>query len=85
MSAEPVRCVVYRSRKKDGLYLFVREMDDISVLPDALMRTFGAAESVMTLELVPGLRLARSSADEIISNLEMQGYHLQLPPATSYP
>lgn len=80
-----MRCSVYKSRKKDGLYLFLRETDDFSVLPDPLKHSFGTAETVMTLELVPGLRLARATAEEVIANLQLQGYHLQLPPASPYP
>lgn len=54
------------------------EFDD---LPESLVSLFGQPEHVMDLELTPERPLAREDVTQVISNLEEQGFFLQLPPS----
>ena len=63
------------------MYLFLKEEDDFSDVPEVLMKGFGTPEFVMELDIHPGRRLARSDASEVLKNLEQQGFHLQMPPS----
>lgn len=72
-------CVVYRGRRRDDSYLFVERRDDFSRVPDALLAMLGGVEFVMDLNLWPARRLAQSSSVEVIRQLRMQGYYLQMP------
>ena len=62
------------------MYLYLPEKDYFSDLPAALMARFGAPLFVMELELEPGRKLARTDVLKVISDLDDQGYHLQMPP-----
>ncbi len=73
-------CAVYRSKKKDEHYLFVKNKDDFSEVPEAVLKVLGGLEFAMELELVPGKQLARVNSDDVIANLAKQGFHLQTPP-----
>jgi len=84
-NTQPTRCFVYRSRKKDGLYLFLKAEDDFTRVPDAVMSYFGTPERSMELELTPERPLARCSAAEVIAKLEENGFYIQLPPPDPLP
>ena len=84
MNAKIMNCNVYKSLKKDGMYLFVAEQQALEDLPEALMTQFGKAELVMNLELTPDRQLAQADSKRVIQCLEDQGYYLQLPPSESH-
>ena len=73
---------IYKSRKKDELYLYITKKDDFSQVPQALYDSMGSEpEFVMELELTPDKKLAREDVITVIKNLESQGFHVQIPPA----
>ncbi len=76
-----IQSYIYKSPKKDELYLFLCKKDDFESLPEGLMKSFGQPQYVMELELNPERPLARSDVNEVIANLDSQGFHLQMPPA----
>jgi uncharacterized protein len=78
--SETIHCHIYRSLRKDGLYLFLLEEADIERLPDAVKKGVGKLEKAMELDISPDRKLARSDPAEVIANLKAQGFHLQLPP-----
>jgi uncharacterized protein YcgL (UPF0745 family) len=75
-----MQCFIYKSLKKDYLYLYIDKKDDFSKVPDALINHFGKMEFVMDLELSPERKLAREDAGKIIQNIMEQGFFVQLPP-----
>ena len=79
-SAEPLTCTVYKSPKKDLLYLYVLKEDDFEAVPEALLASFGHPHKVIGLELSPERKLAQCDVQEVISALREQGYFLQIPP-----
>jgi len=76
-----VHVFVCKSTRRGGTYVFLRERTGLDRLPDALRDTLAPFEPVMDFDLVPGKRLARVQAHEVIAALERQGYYLQWPPA----
>ncbi len=76
-----MECDVYKSVKKENYYLYVESGEGLDRVPEALLKQFGEVEKALTFELTPDRRLAREDAEQVISNLQSQGYHLQLPPA----
>ena len=80
--SDPVTCYIYRSSKKDELYLFVAKEDDFECVPEEVMKGFGAPRKAMELELTPETKMARSNAAEVLANIEERGFHLQMPPPT---
>ena len=72
-----MQCFIYKSLKKDYLYLYIDKKDDFSKVPDALINHFGKMEFVMDLELSPERKLAMEDAGKIIQNIMEQGFFVQ--------
>ncbi len=73
-------CWVYRSSKKDEMYLYLAEEGNFDDIPAALLALFGTPFFVMELELSPQRPLAREPVERVIENLKVQKFHLQMPP-----
>ncbi|AFJ01398.1 hypothetical protein Q7C_217 [Methylophaga frappieri] len=62
------------------MYLLVE--DDFSVVPETLLNAFEPApEKVMTLRLSSDRPLAREDVDQVMQQLQEQGFYLQMPPS----
>lgn len=75
-----MKCSVVRSGLKDFTYLYLLEGFDFDDLPVALKSVFGEPEFVMDLELTAERKLAYEDVNQVMQNLDEQGYHLQMPP-----
>lgn len=75
-----ILCSVYRSPKKEGMYLYVDKTDDLKPVPESLLKKFGKPELAMTLLLQPEKKLARVDIIKVLEALKQQGYFLQMPP-----
>ena len=80
LGGQPFHCWVYRSSRKDEMYLYLAVENDFDCLPVQLQKNFGAPRLVMELDLQPHRPLAREDINRVIGNLQQQGFHLQLPP-----
>ncbi len=76
-------CTIYRSSKKEGMYLYVDKAEDLSKVPEALLQKFGKPEQAMTLVLHPERKLARVDVEKVLEELEENGFFLQMPPQIS--
>ena len=76
----PIRCWIYRSGKKNEMYLYLDEEGGFERVPETLMNMFGAPALVMELELHPQRPLARENVLQVMDNLRSTGFHLQMPP-----
>ena len=73
-------CYIYKSLKKELLYLYIENKDDFSKVPEALFNSLGRLEFVMELELSPERKLAKEDIVKVISSLNDKGFFVQLPP-----
>ena len=73
-------CFIYKSQKKDELYLYLDKKDDFSSIPEELFKSFGRLEFVMELKLTPERKLAREDVVKVIASLERKGFYVQMPP-----
>ena len=80
MSDTKLPCWVYRSTRKQEMYLYLAEEDAFDKVPDALLERFGEPILVIELELSPKRKLAREDVNTVMTNLREQGFHLQMPP-----
>lgn len=74
-------CQVFKSPRKEQMYLFVDQQKGLEDVPESLLGTFGEPESVMVLDLTPERKLARASAPEVLDAIASQGFYLQMPPS----
>lgn len=75
-----MQCYIYKSLKKDQLYLYVNKKDDFSNLPEGCLEVFGHLQFVMELNLTPERTLAREDAEKVLAQLQTKGFFIQLPP-----
>ena len=87
-----MKCHVYRSSVKEGLYVYVAAPEDdagtgeggaeapaLAALPAPVRRQLGRAELAMTLELTPERTLGQEDVAEVLANLAEHGFHVQMP------
>ena len=74
-----MRVYIYRSSKKEGLYVYLREHQHLADLPEPVSRQLGTAEFAMEMELTADRKLGQEDASLVIANLESAGFHLQMP------
>ena len=72
---------VYRSARRQEMYLYVDIGEDLGRVPDALMKQFGRPVEVMELELHAGKKLARAEAAVVLERIASDGFFLQMPPS----
>jgi uncharacterized protein YcgL (UPF0745 family) len=75
-----MRCFIYKSSKKDELYLYLLEKDNFSNLPPVLLDSIGAPLFVMEIELTPKRKLARADSGLVMRQLQERGFFVQMPP-----
>lgn len=73
-------CAIYKSIKKEEMYLYVAKRDDFSRVPNELLSVFGKPQFVMLFNLNGEKRLARAENQDVLQKIEQDGYYLQLPP-----
>ncbi|MEB0043058.1 MULTISPECIES: YcgL domain-containing protein [unclassified Pseudomonas] len=74
-------CSIYKSPRKNEMYLYVLKSDALKKVPADLLIAFGPPKHTFDLVLSPERKLSREDIDQVLKNLDTQGYHLQMPPA----
>jgi hypothetical protein len=73
-------CNIYKSRRKEGTYLYVSLQDDLKRVPELLLETFGRPELVTKLIISEDRKLAQAEAPKVLDAIATKGFYLQLPP-----
>ena len=74
-----MQAFVYRSGRKPDTYLYLREKDAFTIVPESVRVPLGSLDLVLEFALSPDRRLARADAAIVMKNLERLGYYLQGP------
>lgn len=77
-------CFVYRSTRKQGLYVYLSEKDNFDIIPQALSKRIGSMVFSFEFNLTESRKLTRSNTQEVMKSLAEKGYYLQMPPAGSH-
>lgn len=75
-----MKCYIYKSLKKDQLYLYLQKKDGFTVIPESLLNNIGKLEFVMELDITPERKLARVGAVDVMASLQEKGFFVQMPP-----
>lgn len=78
-----MNCFVYRSDKKQGLYIYLKEKDNFEEVPEALMKMLGDIHFSFEFDLAKDRKLVRAEATEVLRLMTENGYFLQMPPPKS--
>lgn len=73
-------CAVYKSSKRDGMYLYVDKVDGLKKVPAALLEIFGRPVHAMDMPLRAGRDLAQLTGEKLREELSTKGFYLQMPP-----
>lgn len=76
-------CQVYRSSRKQEMYLYVEKARGLVDVPEVLMAQFGEPEPVMVIVLDDKRKLARADVTEVVAKIAEQGFYLQMPPTAA--
>ena len=76
----PLICQIYKSAKKDEMYLYVEKKDGLKRVPEALLQQFGKPIEAMVLLLKPERELAQADISKVMDGIKMKGFYLQMPP-----
>ena len=80
MTQKRIICSIYRSKKKDEMYLYVDKTKALSLVPEELLSMFGKPEHRMDMLLSEDKKLAKAQASDILADIKDKGYYLQMPP-----
>ncbi len=80
MPDDNTNCWIYKSIRKEEMYLYLSAEDAFDVLSDELLSGFGTPVFVLSMELTANRKLARVETGKVITALKKDGYFLQLPP-----
>lgn len=73
-------CSIFKSLRKDGMYLYVDRSEALARVPESLLAAFGPPQLAFDLVLTPERKLVREDITTVLENIEKQGFHLQMPP-----
>lgn len=73
-------CTIYRSPKKEEMYLYVDRQEDLKRVPAALLEMFGTPRLVMAMLIKEDKELARVDVKKVLDEIRTTGFYLQLPP-----
>ncbi|WP_261844220.1 YcgL domain-containing protein [Aliamphritea ceti] len=73
-------CSVFKSSKKDEMYLYVDKQEQLKRVPDALKSMFGTPLHVFDMLITPEKKMARAEAAKVLSDIQEKGFFLQMPP-----
>ena len=76
-------CQVFRSPRKEEMYLYVDKAHGLVDVPEVLMTQFGEPQAVMTLILDSQRKLARADTAEVLADIAEKGFYLQMPPTAA--
>lgn len=71
---------VFRSTRREGMYLYVDRGEGLARVPEPLRALFGTPQHAMDLLLTPARTLARVAATDVLAAIRDQGFYLQMPP-----
>lgn len=70
---------IFRSERKEGLYVYLKEKENLQSLPAPVLKQLGNATFTMEIELTADSKLGQEDAATVLGSLESQGFHLQMP------
>jgi len=78
-----MQCYVYKGDRKPDYFVYLGQELDLhesqKVLPSSVITLLGDLEFVLEFELTADRHLAQADASMVLSDIEEQGFYLQMP------
>ncbi len=71
---------IYKSPRKEEMYLYVDKRVGLKQVPEPLLERFGKPVHLMDMPLKADRPLARTTPEEILAGIDSKGFFLQMPP-----
>ena len=71
---------VFRSARREGMYLIVDRAEGTARVPESLLAGFGAPQPSLVFMLTATRSMAQAQAPVVLVAIAEQGYYLQMPP-----
>lgn len=71
-------CYVYKSFKKEGVYLYVETKNTIDELPEELKNLTGKLELALTFKLTEDRKIQKVQAIDVMTAIKEKGYFLRI-------
>lgn len=71
-------CYVYKSSKKEGVYLYVETKNMIDELPEELKNLTGKLELALTFKLTEDRKIQKVQAIDVMTAIKEKGYFLRI-------
>lgn len=72
-------CAIFKSPRREGMYLYVDKAEGLARVPQPLLERFGKPAAAMTLLLESSRKLARVDVAKVLQAIAEQGFYLQMP------
>ncbi len=78
-----MQCYVYKGDRKEDYYLYLgQQLDQDSPpekVPQAILGLMGELSFVLEFELSDQKKLAQADAEQVLSDIQSNGFYLQMP------
>ncbi len=71
---------IYKGVRKQNTYLYLTAKDNFERVPQALLQLLGELVFVLDITLTKERHLHHAEVEEVMRQLDIAGYYLQLPP-----
>ena len=71
---------IYKSPRKEEMYLYVEKKKGLTDIPAPLLERFGKPVHLMDMPLVGSRKLARANVEDVVAAIDSKGFYLQMPP-----
>lgn len=70
---------IYKSPKKEGMYIYLNKASSIDEIPKALLELFGAPVLVTHMIVEEDKKFSKFEAKELLASVKEKGFYLQMP------
>lgn len=78
-----MQCYVYKGKNKEDYFVYLAQELDLKSpeqhLPSAILALLGELSLVLEFELSPTRSLSQANAEQVLADIEEQGFYLQMP------
>jgi uncharacterized protein YcgL (UPF0745 family) len=70
---------IYKSPKREGMYLYVKKEQGINNIPEDLAELFGTPVLVTHMRVEQDKKFAKVKAADLLEAIKKKGFYLQIP------